>query len=316
MAQVASTTGNQFYQDKERGWFWFEDPEKKIEEEKPDSPPAATSQPSPKTIPLDAKWLRENLENLTLKAMSNPTETNLANFAFAQRLMLDMGSRFSSKMTDYMMDQPLLDETKRRPTDSFSLNEFKSERGNIVKDVIDEINAKTKGLWFFYSSTCGYCKKMIPVIKRFHYNYGMDILAISLDGGIIPGMEEFEIVVDTDNSVAKRFGVTHTPTTYLVMNDNTPELVAKGMKSLVELEAKVIRSAKLRNIITKEQYARTKTVYELNMYNNESGQLYVNEEMLEKDPSYLAEALKKQLGDVQPFGTRLIRQPALNNQQK
>jgi len=315
LAQENVATSNAFYKDKERGWFWFEDPEKEMEEKQQAPPPPQARQPAPKTIPLDAKWLRANLEKLTLKAMSNPTEANLANYAFAQRLMLDMSSRFSSKMTDYMMDQPLLDETSRRPTDAFSLREFKSEKNDLVKNVIDEINAKTKGLWFFYSSTCSYCVKMVPVMKRFKHNYGMDILAISLDGGILPGMEDFEIVVDRDNAVASRFGVTHTPTTYLVMNDNTPELVAKGMKSLTELEAKVIRSAKLRNIISKEQYAKTKSVYELNMYNNESGQLYVNEEMLEKDPNYLSEALKKQLGDVQPYGTRLINQPTPNRQQ-
>lgn len=309
LTQESNTTPNEFYKDKERGWFWFEDPEKVLEEEvQPPAVPETSGQKPPEKIPLDAKWLRENLERLTLAAMSNPTETNLANYAYAQRLMMDMSSRFSSKMSDFMLDEPLLDETSRRPTSSFSLNEFKAENGKMINTVMQDIKSKTKGLWFFYSSTCSFCKKMIPVMNRFKQNTGMDILAISLDGGILPGMENFEIVMDYDNSVAHKFGVTHTPTTYLVLGNDKPELVASGMKTLPELEAKIIRAAKINDVITKEQYAKTKSVYELNMYNNEEGQLYVNEDMLKNDPNYLAEALRKQLGDVQPFGTRVIQQ--------
>ena len=101
---VSQATEPDFYKDKERGWFWKEDPVKKEEVEKSLNPPMAPStKPAREKIPLDTKWLKENLETIMYRAMDNPTEENLASFAWAQRLMLDMGSRFSSKMSYFML---------------------------------------------------------------------------------------------------------------------------------------------------------------------------------------------------------------------
>jgi conjugal transfer pilus assembly protein TraF len=308
-AQETSKQPTNFYKEKERGWFWFEDPAKEPEE-KPavkQQSPKAQSTPSEK-VPLDANWLKENMDKIMLKAMSNPTDENMANLAYAQRLMLDMGSRLSSRMTDYMMGQPLLDENNRRPNSAFALNEFKAESNAMVKEVIEEVNAKTAGIWFFYSSTCSYCIKMLPVIKRFKDKYNVDVLAISLDGGALDGMEDMDIVVDYNKDVAKRFNVTLTPTTYLVMKNQDAKLVVEGMKSLPDFESKYLRTARINKLISEEQYAKTKSVYELNMFQNKAGQLYVDKDRLENDPSFLGEALKKQMGDIQPFGTRLVNQ--------
>jgi conjugal transfer pilus assembly protein TraF len=150
---------------------------------------------------------------------------------------------------------------------------------------------------------------MIPVIKRFQQNYGVKVLAVSLDGGIIPGMEDMEIVFDTNQEVARKFNVTMTPTTMLVMKDNTAELVAAGMRSLPELEKRYIRAARIKGLIDNETYQRTKSVYEKNIYNNENGVLMISKEKLEEDPRFLSEALKSRLSDVTAFGTQLKPPP-------
>ena len=267
---------------------------------------APQSNPPDDKIPLDTKWLKENLETIMYRAMDNPTEENLASFAWAQRLMLDMGSRFSSKMSDFMLGEELLDESNRRPTSAFALNQFKSEQNSAVAEVLSKVQAKTQGIWFFYASTCPYCKKMIPVIKRLKQDHGIDVLAISLDGGVIEGMEGIDIVVDYGQEVADRFGVSITPTTYLVLEDNQIARVADGLRSLPELEQKLLRTARQESIISKEEYEKTRDVNELNIYNNENGQLIVDKTRLESDPAYLAEILRQKLSDVQPYGTQRI----------
>lgn len=299
-----------FFDEKERGWFWFENPPKEPEE-KPLKPPIpqnpAPSPSKPKEeVALDFKWLKENLQPLMISAVNNPTEANLANYAYAQRLMLDMSSRFSSKMTDYMQGDSTLDESNRRPNSVFALNQFKTERLDVVKNAMDEIKRNAKGLWFFYASTCSYCKKMIPVMKSMKQKYDLDILAVSLDGGLIPGMEEFEVVIDYNNEVAKRFNVTLTPTTYMVLNNNEPKLVAEGLRALPELENRLLRTARVNKVISTETYDRTRSVYEQNIFNNKNGTLFVNKQKLENDPEYLSEALRSKLDNVKPYGTRVF----------
>jgi conjugal transfer pilus assembly protein TraF len=174
---------------------------------------------------------------------------------------------------------------------------------------MDKIKSNSLGLWFFFASYCQYCEKMIPVMKRFKEDYGMDILAISLDGKLMEGLEDFKVVVDINNEVANRFNVTLTPTTYLVLNNNEAKLVVEGLKSLPELENKILRTARMNNLISDEMYSRTRTVYEENLFANKNGTLFVDRNMLNSDPNYLSEALKNQLENVKPFGTTLINKP-------
>lgn len=310
-AQEREVTSNPYlFKEKERGWFWFEE-DVKEEESEPEKPPQqfqpAAPPPSAETVALDSKWLKENMPLLMEKMMDNPTEQNLANYAYAQRLMLDMASRLSTKMTDYMMGETLLDENNRRPTSTVSLNSFKSERADVVNQAIDEIKENTQGLWFFYASNCPYCKKMIPILKRFKEVHKMEILAISLDGGIIEGMEDFKIVVDHDHTVAKRFNVTLTPTTYVVLNNNEPKLVAEGLKDLLDLKNRLLRTARINSVISEDTYQKTRSVFEQNMFDNKNGTILVDKNRLENDEDYLSQALRKKMEEIQPFGTRVVQ---------
>jgi conjugal transfer pilus assembly protein TraF len=257
-------------------------------------------------VKLDYEWLKENFPRLMGEAINNPTDANVANFAYAQRLMLDMSSRFQSKMTDFMMGEKSLDENARRPTAAFALNNFKGEVRQMVHSAIDDINDNTKGLWFFYSSTCQYCVKMVPIMNRFIDTYGVDVLAISMDGGVLPGMEKMQIVFDQNLEVSRKMNVARTPTTMLVLNDNSTEIVAEGMRTLSDLEKRYIRAGRIAKAIDKETYQRTKAVYEMNIYNNENGVLMVDKEQLESDPGFLAEALRTRLEDVNVYGTEVV----------
>lgn len=299
-----------FYEDKERGWFWYEQPPV-IEEEElapQPTPPPATGEASDEMVELDFAWLKANFPKIMERTLNHPTEENLATFAYAQRLMLDMSSRFQSKMMDFMMDETQLDESIRRPNEAFALNTFKSEVKQQVDNAIGEINDNSLGLWFFYSSTCKYCYKMIPVLQRFQQLYGVKILGVSLDGGVIPGMESMQIVYDQDQYVARRFNISMTPTTMLVLPDESTQMVAEGMRTLTDLEKRYIRAGRIKGLISQETYERTKSVYELNLYQNENGSIMVNKERLENDPRFLAEALRNRLSDVQVFGTQLLHE--------
>jgi hypothetical protein len=49
--------------------------------------------------------------------MDNPTPENLSRFYTAQRLMLDIGTRFSDKSKDYFLKNPMMSEKRRQPVE-------------------------------------------------------------------------------------------------------------------------------------------------------------------------------------------------------
>ena len=305
LSVVGQDTG--FYKDKERGWFWHEtQPTEEEIEQKKDVPEQSASS-APQTVELNSQWLKENIPVLLSKAMDNPTKENLAAYAYAQRLAMDTASRFSTRMTDFMAFETQLDESKRRPNSSMGLTEFNKEREAVLTVAMDEIKLNSKGIFFFYSSTCGFCHKMIPILNEFTKRHNIEILGISLDGGVIPGMENFNIVEDMSNEVALQFNVTITPTLYLVMPNNEGALIVEGLKPLPDLEDKLLLAARKMGALQEDLFAKTRGVREISVYRNSDGSIVADKELIENDPAYLSELLKKQLDDSMTLGTPIKR---------
>ena len=197
--------------------------------------------------------MRKNLDGIRDNAINKPTPENLAAYAYAQRLMLDLSTRFSSKMMEFMEVETLLDESNRRPTTSMALASFSQETRNALVDIMSKIKADNH-LWFFYKTTCTYCMQQIPVLKEFSNRYGIKILAISMDGGTIPGMENFDVVYDRAGIVTKRFNVTATPTMFVAKNDGKRFIpLTQGLHTLPEIEKRLLLVSREANIITQEE---------------------------------------------------------------
>ncbi|WP_240224681.1 conjugal transfer protein TraF [Rheinheimera hassiensis] len=305
-----------WYEQRERGWFWHEVKEEVVEvlpdivEEQNKSESTSIEQQPEESVALDSAWLKQNLEVLMQKAIDNPSDENIAAYAYANRLLIDLGSRFSTRMKEYMeLEQPL-QESARRPFSAFALSEFSSERRNAMTDILKAVKDKSH-MWFFYSSTCSFCMKQLPVLKGLKRLYDIEILAISMDGGTLPGIEEFEHVFDYGGAVSQRFNVSVTPSMFLV-NNNTEQVIplAQGMHALPELEDRILLVSKNQGLISTEQYALTKAVRDITVFRNDEGEILADRRKLESDPGYLADLLKQRLQEVPAFGVTSIPQKA------
>lgn len=80
-----------YYEDKERGWFWYEDSilDKEIAETDPPLPNPSPSQekkavPQPAKLqeskPLSSEWFRKNMEKYRDKAIDEPTQQNVSTY--------------------------------------------------------------------------------------------------------------------------------------------------------------------------------------------------------------------------------------------
>src|SRR5690554_782790 len=217
IGQAYAQSQSGFYYERERGWFWHEPDDELTEEDESVVEEQGISVLLPEDlapekrerIPLDVAWLRENIEVLQIRALENPSTENVAAFAYAQRLMLDISSRFSTAMMEFMAMEPELDESQRRPTSTLSLNVFKKETAQALTQTIQSLN-ESAHIWFFYTSDCPYCMQQLPIVREFARRYNLDILAVSLDGGVLRGSETMETVFDIEHRVATMFGLEFT----------------------------------------------------------------------------------------------------------
>ncbi|GIU41084.1 conjugal transfer protein TraF [Shewanella colwelliana] len=296
-----------FYNQSKQGWFWHEAPQQEeiVESEKeliPSSVSAEEQPPQDEKVVIDAQWLKDNIPRLRMVAISNPTSENLGAYYAAQRVMLDMSSKFANSTKDFFAKEAnWLSEEHRRPTESFMLSKFKRDLLKAQKPVIEKIS-KQAGLWFFFSSTCPYCLKQLPIIKILEEQYGLNVLYVSLDGGIIPTIPQNKTVIDHDGRVARDFNVTTTPTTYLVSNDASKfEIVSNGVASLPKIQTSLIASAHKYEWITNSEFESVQSVKGTNVLNN--GNIAINQSDIDK-PGVLLNALQERIDlSVSPIGT-------------
>jgi conjugal transfer pilus assembly protein TraF len=292
-----------FYDQSQQGWFWHET---QLEEAKPKEPEPekAPEKPEDKMVAIDVKWLKKNLPELKQKAISHPTSANLGAFYAAQRLMLDYSSKFATLSSDFFRKEASwLSEDHRRPTDAFMLSRFKSDVMNAQKPVIEKV-ASLAGLWFFFSSTCPYCLKQLPLIQYLSKEYNMNVLYVSIDGGSIPGIPDDKVVIDVDGQASSQFNVTVTPTTYLVSNDASKfELLSNGVSALPKIQNSLVKAAHTLNWISDTEYKSVQSVRRSNVLNN--GMLEIKETEL-NNPEFLYNALQSRVDlSSSPVGTTI-----------
>ncbi|WP_076415052.1 conjugal transfer protein TraF [Shewanella sp. UCD-KL12] len=302
-----------FYKAREKGWFWHESPP--IEEEEPEVKSKVEitqeviqvqGESEPEMIEINAEWLKDNIPILKMKAINNPSSENLGAFYSAQRIMIDMSSNFATKTTDYFRKEGnFLSEEHRRPTESFMLSNFKRQRQEQSKPVLAKIGMKG-GLWFFYSSTCPYCKKQLPLMKILADYYEVNVLYVSLDGGVLPGIPEDNVVYDTTGQVALDFNIQVTPTTVLVSNDGQSfEMIAQGAASLDKIQTQLIANAHTMDWITDEEYQSAQHIRGSNALAN--GNVAVKASEID-NPTVLLNALKSKIDlSSSPVGTPFNR---------
>lgn len=260
--------GSSFYQDKERGWFWYEDPPEEIvppvEPEKPEPPKAPESSKIVEPAPADGPapgtvaWLRVMLPKLRDQAIDNPTRENMSAYYFAQRLMLDKAERFSRNSVETIRNDPFLDEDMRYPASNAAADAISTESGK-QRDLLMRDIAKSSSLVFFYKgSNCVLCDQAIAAISALEFKYGFSVLPISMDGNPLPNGKYPN--TKYDNGLAKKLGVITAPALAIAIPPNDVKIVAFSTVSMDTAISRILVAAKDSGLITGEELAATSRV--------------------------------------------------------
>ena len=216
----------------QEGWFWYRDPPIPP---KAQAPAKGEAERRPKEL-VQFEAMQKQLEDLKRIAVMNPTEGHMKAYMTYQRYVMDKSAVFADTWQRLVWKTPELDYSLTgRPTNSFAIDVFDGQVRGKQADAIRAL-AKTHGLFFFFRSDCPYCHKFAPVLKRFEQEYGLNVFAVSLDGGSLPDYPG----ALSDNGMAANLNVSVVPALFLAVpgsREITP--IGYGLMAPTELAERI-----------------------------------------------------------------------------
>jgi conjugal transfer pilus assembly protein TraF len=193
-----------YWRQHQEGWFWYRDP-------LPPKPrPPVNTPKKPKDL-SDFEALQQRLENLKKVAVMNPSDANLLAYMRMQRLVMDKSQTFADRWQRLVWSEPDLDYAlSGRPTNAMAINVFDDQQRDRDAQTVRGL-ASTHGLIFVFRSDCPFCHRFAPILKRFEQEFGMTVLAVSMDGGTLPEYPDAR----ADNGIATRLNARSVPALYL-----------------------------------------------------------------------------------------------------
>ena len=229
----------------QEGWFWYHDPDpvKRC----PKAKPAGSQRQKDLT---DFVAMQQRLEDLKRVAVMNPTNDNLTAYMRYQRWVMNKSARFAERWQRLVWSVPELDYgVTGRPTNAMAINAFDDQRRDRDADTVRGL-AATHGLLFVFRSDCPFCHRFAPILRRFEQEFGITVLAVSLDGAALPEYPNAQ----PDNGIAARLNPTAVPALYLTMPATRQiQPIGFGLMSLSELIERIATLARDRSQITVSQ---------------------------------------------------------------
>lgn len=252
---------DQFYEEKERGWYWYEQNQKPEEETVPEPSsqptviPPKTNQDVQHERPLSQKWFRENFEKYRDAAMNNPHDTEaMRTYLYLEKYMTDRAISFGYERQKAIYSDPFLDSTSRRSTANFGMRSMSIDAANQRKEVLKRL-AEGSGIVFFFRSDDSYSAQQAPLLVNIGKHYGFEIKPVSIDGGNLPESPWEDSQVAINQGQAEALGVQKLPAMYLFVADsNEFQMIAQGLQAQTQLEQRIMYAANRGNLISNNEF--------------------------------------------------------------
>ncbi len=234
----------QYYNERERGWFYNEfcKIEPKDEEKKSEVKEASKDEIDWEKIQdpeflekLTAKKFKELLIEVREDAVYKPTEKKLLAYMKMQNFMKEKSLNFSYTWRDVLLENPELNPSIENPTTSFGKNVqfhvLKAEKEDIMSRLI-----KDTGLFFFVSGDCPYCHAEADVIKYLKRDYNLAFTTISKDHCEHPKLESCSV----DPELFDMFSIKVTPTIFAVFRNEDDKPSFQPISTGVATEEEIV----------------------------------------------------------------------------
>ena len=217
-----------FYEDRYRGWLWYEDKPKL----KPNRPVQTRSQQiTPAEAKAEIEQFAKELEELKFVMLARPTPENIRAYRQKEKAMW----RHAETLYDaWDMANLLYPEQLDLINNPLNVHAVKVKRELESAKADEQIKemAKNFDLILFFNPTCKYCELLSPVLKSFGEQYGFNIEAVSSDGS---KHEYFK--TEHRPELLEKLAITAFPTVIAISHDSkTAFELIRGYVSISELK--------------------------------------------------------------------------------
>jgi len=241
ISREKATTGAWWHQDiwldPNRGFYWYppDHPPKKEEIKEAKEPEKKKSIFEMTT----GEEVNKELKRLLDVAIFNPTETNVYDYQKAKAWTLEKAAIFTDVGRRITWQNADIDYNAKVPLATFGRHAMTDAETRDKRLTMADLS-KSHGILFFYRSDCPYCHQQAPILAEIRKRHGIDVLAVSLDGGPIPEFPDAK----PDNGISYRItegaGIQTVPATYLVSNDTKNIVpIGSGLLSMEEVVQRV-----------------------------------------------------------------------------
>ena len=149
-----------------------------------DAPKPDTTAASPDPVPAAARMeaIAHQLDELKARAILEPTSANVTAYVKFQREQLNRASLFADVWSRSVWQNPDLDYTLERPVSTLAKQTWAEDRKAQREGSMAALTERY-GVFYFYSSSCSACRTFSPVMRALSDTYGLEVLAVSMDGG-------------------------------------------------------------------------------------------------------------------------------------
>ncbi len=243
LAVSSAYADKEYYQDKKRGWYWYEVRPKKEEE-------AESMKPKDTAIPkysYDQLWnmhpdeFQEYSNQITKFAVQFPTEKNVTTYLKVQDVARRKSVAFAAVVDFIGQQNPQYSTEDVYPTTTPG----RVALTNLQSREYDEVISKAKsefGLIMFGQSGCDFCDAQESILTFFENQYGWPVRLVD---------------ITTYPNLAAQFGIEQTPSIILVSKESQEYLpVSSGVISMSNLKKRLYRSIRyMQGKISPEQWA-------------------------------------------------------------
>ena len=214
-AALAQGVTPRYWSDTWRGWHFYEEPEPEqadrtapVARIAPATPAARVAKP-PEIAEFER--LQKSLEEKRHIAIMRPTEANVRRYMELEAKVVARASTFADMAQRIAWATPELDPSLQgRPVNSKALEVFDQLQMSQRSESIGALG-RDHVLFFFFRGDCPYCHAFAPTLEAFQARHGIRVVAISVDGGSMPGFPDAR----RDNGIATTLKVTQVPAIYL-----------------------------------------------------------------------------------------------------
>ena len=176
---------------------------------------------------LSAEQFRKMFNRVLDISVMHPTEKSVAAYMYMTNFTRLKALIFSHTVVNYTMRHPKLNMDRDIGSTSWSVVQY-SEKYRIDKKTFFFNHKKTLGILLFIKNGCPFCEKQLPVLKWFSSDYGIDVVAVSING--CPANTE-GIPCITKPEAFRYYHIGYFPTTVLVIKqpNGSPKFMPIGV---------------------------------------------------------------------------------------